>query len=88
MTIEERQALVGTSRLMLMIGANVMTDTRHLISAASRGKANGPGADPQLVDDPREVNPLRRDVIDQVGRRYAIGDVVSAIGYFRFLLTF
>lgn len=73
---------------VLMIGANVMTDTRHLITAASRGKANGPGADPQLVDDPAEVNPIRRDVIDQVGRRYAIGDVLSAIGYFRFLLTF
>lgn len=73
---------------VLLIGANVMTDTRHLITAASRGKANGPGADPELVDHPAEVNPIRRDVIDQVGRRYAVGDVLSAMGYFRFLLTF
>ncbi|HEY8377444.1 MAG TPA: hypothetical protein VIK91_13205, partial [Nannocystis sp.] len=71
----------------LMLGATIGTDTRHLITAANRGKA-ALGGDPELVDQPQEVNPIRRDVIDQVGRRYAVGDVLSAMGYFRFLLTF
>jgi hypothetical protein len=31
---------------------------------------------------------VRRDVIDNVGRRYAVGDVTNVTGYFRFLLTF
>lgn len=74
---------------MLMIGTTLSTDTRHLISAASRGKSSAvAGSDPELVDAPAEINPVRRDVIDQVGRRYAIGDVFSAMGYLRFLLTF
>lgn len=72
---------------MLMIGTTLTTDTRHLITAASRGKA-ALGGDPNLVDQPNEINPVRRDVIDQVGRRYAVGDVFGAMGYFRFLLTF
>lgn len=72
---------------VLMIGAMLSTDTRHLITAASRGKANL-GGDTQVVDQAGEINPVRRDVIDQVGRRYAVGDVMSAMGYFRFLLTF
>lgn len=74
---------------VLMIGANLSTDTRHFITAANRGKANGdPSSDPKLVDSDKEINPVRRDVVDQVGRRYAVGDVLSAMGYFRFLLTF
>lgn len=72
---------------VLMIGANVMTDTRHFISSAGRGKADL-GGDPKLVDTAAEINPVRRDAIDNVGRRYAVGDVLSAMGYFRFLLTF
>jgi hypothetical protein len=35
-----------------------------------------------------EVNPLRRDVVDTVGRRYAVDDVIDLHGYLRVLLTF
>jgi hypothetical protein len=72
---------------VLMLGTTLSTDTRHLITAASRGKSQL-GGDPNLVDQPQEINPIRRDVIDQVGRRYAVGDVFGAMGYIRFLLTF
>lgn len=73
----------------LAFGAILSTDTRHLITAAGRGKAAAdPSSNPQVVDSEKEINPVRRDVIDNVGRRYAIGDVMSAMGYFRFLLTF
>ncbi len=73
----------------LALGAVLSTDTRHLITAAGRGKAAAdPSSNPQVVDSEKEINPVRRDVIDNVGRRYAIGDVMSAMGYFRFLLTF
>lgn len=73
----------------LAIGAMLSTDTRHFITAASRGKATAdPASDPKLVDSDKEINPVRRDVVDNVGRRYAVGDVLSAMGYFRFLLTF
>lgn len=75
---------------VLMFGVNGSTDTRHWISNASRGKASAdPSGDPNLVDpNTKEVNPVRRDVIDNVGRRYAVGDVLNVMGYFRFLLTF
>jgi hypothetical protein len=34
--------------------------------------------DPNLVEPgTAEVNPVRRDVIDNVGRRYAVGDVFA-----------
>lgn len=73
---------------MLMLGVDSRTDTRHWISNASRGKATG-GTDNNLVEPgTAEVNPVRRDVIDNVGRRYAVGDVLNVMGYFRFLLTF
>jgi hypothetical protein len=73
---------------VLMLGVNGSTDTRHWISAAGRGKASL-GGDPNLVEpNTNEVNPVRRDVIDNVGRRYAVGDVTNVTGYFRFLLTF
>jgi len=75
---------------VLMLGVNGSTDTRHWISSAGRGKADlNPGGDPKLVEpNTNEVNPVRRDVIDNVGRRYAVGDVTNVTGYFRFLLTF
>ena len=70
---------------LLMLGVNGSTDTRHWITNASRGKAG----DNNLVEpNTPEVNPVRRDVIDNVGRRYAVGDVTNIMGYFRFLLTF
>ena len=73
---------------MLMFGVDGRTDTRHWITNASRGKANL-GGNPELVEpNSKEVNPVRRDVIDNVGRRYAVGDVLNVMGYFRFLITF
>jgi hypothetical protein len=73
---------------VLMFGADARTDTRHWISNAGRG--NGKlGGDPNLVEPgTAEVNPVRRDVIDNVGRRYAVGDVFAVMGYFKFLITF
>lgn len=74
----------------LQFGATATTDTRHFITSASRGKADAvAGGDPMRVDaGTSEVNPVRRDVIDNVGRRYLVDDVWSVMGYFRFLLTF
>lgn len=75
---------------VLMIGADARTDTRHWITNAGRGngKLNADG-DPNLVEPgTAEVNPVRRDVIDNVGRRYAVGDVFAVMGYFKFLITF
>jgi len=70
---------------VLMLGVNGSTDTRHWITNASRGKA---GDDNLVQPNSPEVNPVRRDVIDNVGRRYAVGDVTNVMGYFRFLVTF
>jgi len=74
----------------LQLGVNATTDTRHFITSASRGDADAvAGGDPERVDPgTAEVNPVRRDVIDNVGRRYMVDDVWSITGYFRFLLTF
>lgn len=72
----------------LLVGANLGTDTRHFLSRANRGNPTRSG-DPGVVEpDSVDVNPLRRDVIDNVGRRYAISDVVSAVGYLQLWLTF
>ncbi len=73
---------------MIMLGVDSRTDTRHWITNASRGKASL-GGDKNLVEpNSAEVNPVRRDVVDNVGRRYAVGDVLNVMGYFRFLITF
>lgn len=72
----------------LQIGANISTDTRHFITAATRGDAAGGPNDDRVDPGTREVNPVRRDVIDNVGRRYAVDDVLTAMGYVNFLLTF
>ena len=72
----------------LQLGVNVSTDTRHFVTAGGRGDASG-GSDPDRVEPgTREVNPVRRDVVDNVGRRYVVDDVVSALGYLQFMLTF
>ncbi len=72
----------------LQLGVNLSTDTRHFVTAAGRGDAAG-GSDPDRVEpNTREVNPVRRDVIDNVGRRYVVDDVISALGYLQFMLTF
>ena len=79
----------GNFKHLLQLGLQATTDTRHFITAASRGSADGAGPDPEKVDPgTSEVNPVRRDVIDNVGRRYLVDDVWSVMGYFRFLLTF
>ena len=54
-----------------------------------RGDADAGGSDPERVEpNTAEVNPVRRDVIDNVGRRYLVDDVFTVTPYFRFLLTF
>lgn len=73
----------------LMLGVNVNTDTRHFVTFTGRGDADGGGNDPDVVEPgTREVNPLRRDVVDSVGRRYVVDDVVDMYAYLRLLLTF
>jgi hypothetical protein len=58
------------------------------VTAASRGKGDQAG-DPELVDpDTADVNPVRRDLVDQVGRRYAVDDVFVVNGYLNFIITF
>ncbi len=70
----------------LMLGTNLITDTRHFLTNADRGDDKN-GND--LVDpDTTEVNPVRRNIIDNVGRRYVIDDVFNAYAYMNFLLTF
>lgn len=79
-------------RARINLGVKASTDTRHFITFTSRGDADaaaGPGTDPQRVDQGTvEVNPLRRDVVDTVGRRYAVDDVLDLHGYLRVLMTF
>ena len=76
----------------LMFGVNVLTDTRHFITFAGRGDANRSGSggtDPDTVEPgTTEVNPVRRDVVDNVGRRYLVDDVLDLHTYLQFLLTF
>lgn len=72
------------------LGVKANTDTRHFVTFTSRGDADAsPNGDPERVDQETiEVNPLRRDVVDNVGRRYLIDDVVDVHGYLRVLMTF
>jgi hypothetical protein len=72
------------------LGVRANTDTRHFVTFTNRGKADGTaGGDPNRVDQGTvEVNPLRRDVVDNVGRRFVIDDVLDLHGYLRVLLTF
>ncbi len=70
----------------LRIGVNLTSNTRHFITSASRGSdANGNDAVDPGTD---EINPVRRDVVDNVGRRYLVDDVIQVMPYFHFLLTF
>ena len=70
----------------LTLGADLNTNTRHFVTSASRGvDLDGNG----VVDaGSQEVNPVRRDVVDNVGRRYLVDDVINVTPYFKFLLTF
>lgn len=74
----------------LNLGVKASTDTRHFVTFTNRGDADASGTgDPDRVDQGTvEVNPLRRDVVDNVGRRYLIDDVVDVHGYLRILMTF
>jgi hypothetical protein len=73
----------------LTLGANVSTSTRHFVTFTSRGDVDAGGTDPELVESgTKEVNPLRRDVVDNVGRRYAVDDVVTVYPYVNVLITF
>lgn len=70
----------------LMLGADLSTNTRHFITGASRGKDLD--GNETVEAGTAEVNPLRRDVIDNVGRRYLVDDVLNVMAYFKFMLTF
>lgn len=72
----------------LALGVTVASDTRHFLTFTNRGRAKGGVDDDRVEEGTREVNPLRRDVVDNVGRRYVIDDVVDLYGYARFLLMF
>lgn len=72
----------------LNFGVDMTTNTRHFVTAASRGDGAQSG-DPDLVDpDSVDVNPVRRDVVDNVGRRYAVDDVFNVNAYLNFVVTF
>jgi hypothetical protein len=71
-----------------MLGVNVLTDTRHFLTFTNRGDADGGLDDDRVEAGTTEVNPLRRDVVDNVGRRYVIDDVLDLYGYARIMLTF
>lgn len=77
---------------LLNLGVRVTGDTSHFITAASPGDADrteAGGVDPDRVEPgTSEVNPLRRDVIDAPGRRYAVDDVLDVNGYLRVLILF
>lgn len=74
----------------LNFGVDMKTQTRHFLTTASRGDGNrDPNGDPEVVEaDSIEVNPARRDVVDTVGRRYAIDDVLMLTGFANFIVTF
>jgi hypothetical protein len=72
----------------LNFGVDMKTDTRHFLTTTSRGDGKASG-DPDIVEpDSVDVNPVRRDVVDNVGRRYAIDDVLLLTGFANFILTF
>ncbi|PRQ04072.1 hypothetical protein ENSA5_11200 [Enhygromyxa salina] len=72
----------------LNFGVDMSTDTRHFVTTASRGDGAVSG-DPDLVEpDSADVNPVRRDVVDNIGRRYAVDDVFNVNAYFNFIVTF
>lgn len=74
----------------LNFGLDLKTQTRHFLTTASRGEGDrDPSGDPDVVESNSiEVNPVRRDVVDTVGRRYAIDDVLMLTGFANFVVTF
>lgn len=72
----------------LNLGTHLRTQTQHFVTGANRGDPTRTG-DPDIVDpDSVDVNPVRRDVVDSVGRRYAVDNVFNAVAFANFLLTF
>jgi hypothetical protein len=72
----------------LNFGVDLRTDTRHFVTTANRGDPTVSG-DPDIVEpNSLDVNPVRRDVVDNVGRRYAVDDVFIINGYLNFVVTF
>ena len=72
----------------LNLGTHLRTQTQHFVTGANRGDPTRNG-DPAIVDPgTSDVNPVRRDVVDSVGRRYAVDNVFNAVGFANFLLTF
>ncbi|MFV8751547.1 hypothetical protein ACNOYE_13470 [Nannocystaceae bacterium ST9] len=72
----------------LNFGVDMKTDTRHFLTTTPRGDGKASG-DPNIVEpDSVDVNPVRRDVVDNVGRRYAIDDVLRLTGFANFIITF
>ena len=72
----------------LNFGVDLTTNTRHFVTTASRGDGSASG-NPDLVEpDSVDVNPVRRDVVDAVGRRYAVDDVFNVNAYLNFIITF
>jgi hypothetical protein len=71
-----------------MAGVTLQTDTRHFLTFTNRGDAKGGTDDDRVEPNTQEVNPLRRDVVDNVGRRFMIDDVLDTYAYARFMLMF
>jgi len=72
----------------MSMGTRITSDTRHFVSFAKRGDAAGGADDDRVEPGTSEVNPMRRDVIDNVGRRYAVDDVLNIDVFLRLLATF
>lgn len=77
---------------MVNAGLRIIGDTSHFVSMASPGdpdRTGSGGVDPDRVEaGTSEVNPLRRDVIDAPGQRYAVDRVLDVNGYLRVLVLF
>lgn len=70
------------------LGTRLLTDTRHFVTFAKRGDASLSGDPDRVEPDTAEVNPVRRDVVDNVGRRFAVDDVITFDVFLKVLATF
>lgn len=71
----------------LNFGVDLRTDTRHFVTSDRRGDPSL-GGDLDTVDEPNEVNPMFRPIVNNAGRRYLVDDVFNVNGYFNFIVTF
>ena len=72
----------------IQVGTNLRTDTRHFLSATSRGDPTQFGNSKTIDANSTDVSPLRRDIIDNAGRRFAIDNVLDISSFVSILLTF